>query len=81
MNKHAKVLCFMAGPGIEIHNLVREKGPVQRRDGKGEQCDGEIKGWPRAPETGRTWTTHGTGVNGREAACVGRLVPGDEAVL
>lgn len=60
MNKHAKVLCFMAGTGIEIHDLIREKGPVQRRNGKGEQCDNEVKRNGRgAPEKGRTWTTRG----------------------
>lgn len=39
MNKHTEVLCFMAGTGVEVHNLVGEKGPVQRRDGEGKQCD------------------------------------------
>jgi hypothetical protein len=43
MNEHAKMLCFMAGTGIKIHNSVREKGPVQRRDCKGEQFDVEVE--------------------------------------
>jgi hypothetical protein len=42
MNEHAKMLCFMAGTGIKIHNSVREKCPVQRRDCEGEQFDVEV---------------------------------------
>jgi hypothetical protein len=42
MNKHTEVLCFMAGTGVEIHNLGTEKGPVQGSKSKRKQCDGEI---------------------------------------
>ena len=42
MNQHAEVLCFMAGTGVEIHDLVREKGPVQGSNREGEQCDDEV---------------------------------------
>lgn len=41
MHKHAKVLRFMAGTGVEIHYLGREKGPVQGRKGERKQCDEE----------------------------------------
>lgn len=47
MNKHAEMLCFMVGTGIEIHSLIREKGPVQRSNGEGKQRDSKLERWSK----------------------------------
>ena len=46
MDEDAEMLSFSAGTG-EIHNFVRKKGPVQRRERERKQCAGEDLKWSK----------------------------------